>query len=70
MEAPELEMGYGEGGRSLGVLLAARLLCGAQPEVVWWGESPFWKREAIAVSKVTGTESQSEQGMRRSCACS
>ena len=48
MEAPELEMGYGEGGRSLGVLLAARLLCGAQPEVVWWGESPFWKREAIA----------------------
>lgn len=52
VEAPELEMGYGEGGRSLGVLLAARLLCGAQPEVVWWGESPFWKREAIARGRV------------------
>ena len=35
MEAPELEMGYSEGGRSLGVLLAATLLCGAQPEVAW-----------------------------------
>ena len=35
MEAPELEMGYSEGGRSPGVLLAATLLCGAQPEVAW-----------------------------------
>lgn len=43
VEAPELEVGYSEGGRSLGVLLEAMLLCGTQPEVGWWGESPSWK---------------------------